>query len=76
MTHYAHRDSIAVIARRSLPWLAYFKDMMEILHIWADRRRQRRELLDFLSVDHRAVGDIGVSENEIRDWAARPFWYP
>jgi hypothetical protein len=35
---------------------------------------QRRELLDFMTIDHRAAADMGVAVNDAREWAYRPFW--
>jgi len=36
--------------------------------------QKRRELLDFMTIDHRAAADMGVAVNDAREWAYRPFW--
>ena len=33
-----------------------------------------QELIDFMAIDHRAAADMGVTDNEARDRAERPFW--
>jgi len=46
-----------------------------MVRIWLERRRQRQELLNYITDDHRAVTDLGVSRSGARDWAERPFWW-
>ncbi len=43
------------------------------LELWAERRRQRRELLRL--PDH-VLKDIGISRAEVLNEAEKPFWKP
>jgi uncharacterized protein YjiS (DUF1127 family) len=75
VSHYLHSESATAFAERwSIPWRALFTSVAGIVRIWAQRRQQRRELLDFMTIDHRAAADMGVTVNDARDWAQRPFW--
>jgi uncharacterized protein YjiS (DUF1127 family) len=77
MALYLHGESSAAFAgRRSIPWRQLFNKARDIVPIWLRRQRQRQELRDYLANDHRAVADMGMIENEARDWAALPFWRP
>ena len=29
-----------------------------------------------MAIDYRAASDMGVTDNDARDWAERPFWRP
>jgi uncharacterized protein YjiS (DUF1127 family) len=46
----------------------------ELARKWRERRRQRAELFEYIALDHRAAGDIGITGYEARNWAERPFW--
>jgi uncharacterized protein YjiS (DUF1127 family) len=61
-------------ARRPISWRVFFDGASETVRSWIERRRQRQELLDYIAIDHRAAADLGVTGNEARDWAQRPFW--
>jgi uncharacterized protein YjiS (DUF1127 family) len=75
MSHYLHSQSTTVFGERGLvPWRALFASVAGMMRIWARRRQQRRELLDFMTIDHRAAADMGVAVNDAREWAYRPFW--
>jgi uncharacterized protein YjiS (DUF1127 family) len=75
MSHYLHSQPATVFGERwSVPWRALFASVAGMMRIWARRRQQRRELLDFMTIDHRAAADMGVTVNDARDWAQRPFW--
>jgi uncharacterized protein YjiS (DUF1127 family) len=75
MSHYLHSQSATVFGEHgSVPWRALFASVAGMMRIWARRRQQRRELLDFMTIDHRAAADMGVTVNDARDWAQRPFW--
>jgi len=75
MSHYLHSHSLAGLsARRSIPWRAFFNRAVDMVRMWARRQRRRHELLDFMAIDHRAAADIGVTGNDAREWAQRPFW--
>lgn len=75
MSHYAHGESRAALTGWwSIPWRTLFRRATNTLRLWAARQRQRHELLEYLATDHRVVADIGASENDMREWATRPFW--
>ncbi len=68
-------ESVSAFAERpTFSLSALFRRMIETARIWRKRRRDRRELLDYLAVDYRVAADIGVNRSELREWAARPFW--
>jgi uncharacterized protein YjiS (DUF1127 family) len=46
------------------------------IQTWAQRRRDRQELLDTLDQDHRIARDIGTTTQELEAWAKKPFWLP
>jgi uncharacterized protein YjiS (DUF1127 family) len=48
--------------------LAY---LTEKLHVWRDRRRQRRELSEWTDRD---LHDVGLSWSDIVNEAEKPFW--
>ena len=75
MTHCLPGPSApALTGRRPVPWRAFLSDVVEIVRVWLERRRQRQELMQYMADDHRAVADLRVSLNDARDWASRPFW--
>jgi uncharacterized protein YjiS (DUF1127 family) len=43
----------------------------ETLHVWRDRRRQRRELAQWTERD---LHDVGLSWSDIAHEAEKPFW--
>ena len=47
-----------------------FHALFRIVGTWRSRRRQRRELFEFLASDHRAAADIGITRYE--HWVDRP----
>jgi len=68
------------IARRSFSWqslttrlIKLFRALFRIVGTWRSRRRQRRELFEFLASDHRAAADIGITRYEAEHWLNRPF---
>jgi uncharacterized protein YjiS (DUF1127 family) len=61
---------------RSLPRSAVkiFAALLRTIGTWHSRRRQRRELFEFLASDHRAAADIGITRYEAEqsfDWPFR-----
>jgi len=75
MSHYLHGETAAAFSqRRPISWRLLFEGINKRLHGWITRQQQRQELLDYLSIDHRAAADLGISANDARDWAERPFW--
>ena len=66
--------------RRSLSWqslttrvIKIFRALFRTIGTWRSRRRQRRELFEFLASDHRAAADIGITRYEAEHWFNRPF---
>jgi uncharacterized protein YjiS (DUF1127 family) len=45
--------------------------LSEKLHVWRDRRRQRRELSQWTDRD---LHDVGLSWSDIVNEAEKPFW--
>ena len=43
-----------------------------LVRAWAERRRQRSELLAYLASDHRAAADMGLTSIDF-DWSNGPF---
>jgi len=75
MTHYlSSQPAAAAAGRRNVPGRAFVAGAAEMVRIWLERRRQRQELLNHITDDHRAVTDLGVSRSAARDWVERPFW--
>ena len=50
--------------------------LRSIIRIWAQRHRNRQDLLNLLDQDHRIARDMGTTEEELRAWAQKPFWLP
>jgi uncharacterized protein YjiS (DUF1127 family) len=75
MSRYLDGESVAAFAgSRSFSWRAFFKRLADTARIRLKRQRDRRELLDYLAMDHRAAKDIGIDRSNAREWAQRPFW--
>jgi uncharacterized protein YjiS (DUF1127 family) len=75
MSSYLHGEtSVAFMQRRSLQWRALLNGVTDLVRICYRRRRQRRELLDYMASDHRVAADIGITGYEARNWSQRPFW--
>jgi uncharacterized protein YjiS (DUF1127 family) len=67
------------IERRSFSWrpltrgaVRIFRALFRIVGTWRSRRRQRRELFEFLASDHRAAADIGITRYEAEHWFNQP----
>ena len=50
-----------------------FAALLHIISTWRSRRRQRRELFEFLASDHRAAADIGITRYDAEHWFDWPF---
>ncbi len=74
-------ETSTFIERRSFSWrrlrrtaVRIFAAMFRIVATWRSRRRQRRELFEFLASDHRAAADIGITRYDAEqsfDWPFR-----
>ena len=74
MSSYVGSEAyVAAEQFRSRSWSAFFHRAIELARICRERRRQRRELLDYIASDHRAAADIGITPCEARSWSERPF---
>jgi uncharacterized protein YjiS (DUF1127 family) len=49
----------------------FFAQLSETLHIWRERRRQRRELARWSDRD---LHDVGLSWSDVVREAEKPFW--
>jgi uncharacterized protein YjiS (DUF1127 family) len=77
MPHYlGHASAATLPERRPISWRVFFDGAIEMVKTWARRRRHRQELLDYITIDHRAAADMGISGTDTLDWAKRPFWRP
>ena len=75
MSHYLDSQSVAGFAeRRGITWHELANSVFDLMRTWRSRWRQRQELLDYLTYDHRAAADMGVAHTDARDWTGRPFW--
>ena len=75
MSQYVHSESFAPFAEsRSFSWRALFRRMIDTVQAWRRRHRERRELSNYLAMDHRAAADIRIDRNCARKWVERPFW--
>jgi len=54
-----------------VPLAGTFTAVNQILSTWRQRSRDRRELL---GLDYRTLRDLGVTEQDIRFEASKPFW--
>jgi uncharacterized protein YjiS (DUF1127 family) len=66
--------------RTSFSWLSLtrsavkiFAALLRTVGTWRSRRRQRRELFEFLASDHRAAADIGITRYDAEHWFDWPF---
>ena len=67
MSCYAQTETDAAVAVRRTFWLrAAFNRLANRLRAARQRRRQCRELIDYLASDHRAAGDLGITLHEAR----------
>jgi uncharacterized protein YjiS (DUF1127 family) len=66
--------SAAVAPVRTLSVPPLCRRVVARLRSWRQRRQERAELLSFMTADHRAAADIGVTTYEALDWSNRPFW--
>jgi len=78
MSPYLHGQSAAsaLAERHPISWHQFILNAVSLIRTWVQRRRQRHELHDYLTIDHRAAADIGIAANDACDWADRPFWRP
>ena len=75
MSCYTERDAAAVVAPlRTFSWRTLYRGASAWLRSCRQRQRERRQLLDYMAIDHRAAADIGVTGYDALEWANRPFW--
>jgi len=75
MSHYLDGGSVAAFAESpAYSWRKFFRSAIDTVRIWRKRQHDRRQLLNYLAMDHRAANDIGTDRSNARDWAERPFW--
>src|SRR5204862_5744980 len=60
------RDA-AFAARRTFSLRTFFNRVVDRLRVARNRRRQRRELIEYLASDHRAAKDLGITIHEARN---------
>jgi hypothetical protein len=65
MSCYLRTETGATFAaRRRFSLRAVLKRVADQLRVGRDRRRQRRELIEYLASDHRAANDLGINPYE------------
>lgn len=52
------------------------KRSASIFGTWAQRHRDRQQVLDLLAQDHRTAADMGTTEEDLKAEAHKPFWRP
>jgi uncharacterized protein YjiS (DUF1127 family) len=67
MSCCSQTETGAVFAARRTPSLrTVFNRVVERLRVARNRRRQCRELIEYLASDHRAANDLGITVYEAR----------
>lgn len=67
MSCYSHTGtSAAFAARRTFSLRTVFRRVVERLRMAREHRRQCQELINYLSSDHRAAQDLGITICEAR----------
>jgi len=69
ITRFSSEGSVRAVGKPVRSW----SGLWQRLELWAERRRQRRELLRL--PDH-VLKDIGISRAEALSEAGKPFWKP
>jgi len=69
ITPFSSEGSVQAVGNSVRSW----SELWRRLELWAERRRQRRELLRL--PDH-VLKDIGISRAEALNEAEKPFWKP
>jgi len=69
ITRFSSEGSVQAVGKSVRSW----SELWRRLELWAERRRQRRELLRL--PDH-VLKDIGISRAEALNEAEKPFWKP
>jgi hypothetical protein len=65
MACYSRTETGAVFAaRRTFSLRTLFNRVADRLRVGRDRRRQRRELIEYLASDHRVANDLGITTHE------------
>ena len=52
----------------------FLTQLSTTIQVWIERSRQRRELGELADRTDHLLADIGLSVEEARDEAAKPFW--
>jgi hypothetical protein len=58
---------------RPLSLRAFLDSAVARIRIALERRKQHRELLDYMASDYRAAADMGITGYEARNWYEPPF---
>jgi hypothetical protein len=67
MSYYSRTETGATFAGRTFSLRAVLNRIADRLRVGRDRRRQRRELIEYLASDHRAANDLGIAKYEARN---------
>ena len=68
MSCYSQTEKAAAFAaRKTFSLRAVFSRAINRVRVARDRRRQQRELIEYLASDHRAAKDLGITIHEARN---------
>jgi hypothetical protein len=68
MSCYSQTETAAAFAaRQTLSLRAIFSRVFGRVRVARNRRRQRKELIEYLARDHRAANDLGIT-TDVRNW--------
>ncbi len=68
MSCYLQTETVAAsAARRTFSLRAVFNRVVDRVRVARDRRRQHRELIEYLASDHRAAKDLGITTYDVRN---------
>ncbi len=68
MSCYSQTETgAAFVARWTFSLRIVFNRIVDRFRVARDRRRQRRELIEYLASDHRAASDLGTTTYEARN---------
>ena len=72
-TPAARRHLARVVAREYQAWSRRLRDAVELLLVWQQRARDRRQLQ---SLSDHMLRDIGLTRADVFAEASKPFWRP
>ena len=69
MSCYSQTETAAAFAaRQTFSLRAVFSGVFGRVRVARNRRRQRQELIEYLTSDHRAANDLGITTYNVRNF--------